>query len=380
MASASTSHPYNQANLSSGEVYWRDHYIWLKQSGYALKPRFNPDWVPSWTGKNIDPNDCEDSKPLGVCWAAAAECKRTGKYVVLKPINIQKSPGEVRVLNMLSKEPLKSQRENHTVPILAVLCPPDDELNTRILVMPLLRRFNDPPFETMGEALHFIDSFLTGLDFMHRSNIAHGSICTFNLMMDATDMYPDGFSATWHGMKKDWSGPVHNKYTRTEKPPKYYLIDFSRSTHFAQGNTHRECISVPDTTVPELFQFPYKYAIDPFAVDVYCAGNMLRQYFLDGFPSPMTHEGSGYHGFDFLRPLLSDMIQVDPRKRPKMPEVVFRFQEIEKGLDRSFLRERCRKVVNHACEEESKLDALRYHLHKLAYGVRGLSPIPSDNA
>ncbi|KAL4246877.1 hypothetical protein ABKN59_008813 [Abortiporus biennis] len=30
------------------EIFWRDHQQWLEESGYMLRPRYRPDWQPSW--------------------------------------------------------------------------------------------------------------------------------------------------------------------------------------------------------------------------------------------------------------------------------------------------------------------------------------------
>lgn len=48
--------------LYEEEFFWRDHYIWLKEKGYLLRPRYMPDWVASW--KNSDQNwrRCEDGQ------------------------------------------------------------------------------------------------------------------------------------------------------------------------------------------------------------------------------------------------------------------------------------------------------------------------------
>lgn len=48
-------------SLLSYEVFWRERYDFLKQHGYQLRPRFAPDWVPSWIGTSYDPFFCEDS-------------------------------------------------------------------------------------------------------------------------------------------------------------------------------------------------------------------------------------------------------------------------------------------------------------------------------
>lgn len=45
-------------------------------------------------------------------------------------------------------------------------------------------------------------------------------------------------------------------------------------------------------------------------------------------------------GFDFLRPLLQDMCQDDPTKRPTMTKVVSRLEEIIEGVSGWKLRSR----------------------------------------
>lgn len=34
--------------LFQSEIFWRDHYLWLEEQGYLLRPRYHPDWVASW--------------------------------------------------------------------------------------------------------------------------------------------------------------------------------------------------------------------------------------------------------------------------------------------------------------------------------------------
>ena len=48
----------------------------------------------------------------------------------------------------------------------------------------------------------------------------------------------------------------------------------------------------------------------------------------------------GYPGFEFLRPLIRDMMQDDPTKRPKIGEVIKRFEDIVHNLSAWKLRSR----------------------------------------
>ena len=48
-------------NLLPHETLWQDRYTFLRAHGYQLRPRFSPNWTPSWLGTNLDPFFCEDS-------------------------------------------------------------------------------------------------------------------------------------------------------------------------------------------------------------------------------------------------------------------------------------------------------------------------------
>lgn len=48
--------------LSEPELWWSEHYHWLKDSGYLLRPRYAPDWIPSWQGTKKSFILCEDSR------------------------------------------------------------------------------------------------------------------------------------------------------------------------------------------------------------------------------------------------------------------------------------------------------------------------------
>ena len=54
-------------DLFEAEVYWKDRYHFLNHHGYELRPRYHPNWKPSWIGTNIDPMFCEDSISIIVC-------------------------------------------------------------------------------------------------------------------------------------------------------------------------------------------------------------------------------------------------------------------------------------------------------------------------
>ena len=104
-------------------------------------------------------------------------------------------------------------------------------------------------------------------------------------MMDGS-MYPDGWHPCRDWTKPDFSGDA-KYFTRTETPPRYYLIDFGLSRrHEPDDRSPKEYpILGGDKTVPE-----FKKSVepcDPYPTDVYYIGNMVREDFINvsSFPS-----------------------------------------------------------------------------------------------
>jgi hypothetical protein len=73
---------------------------------------------------------------------------------MLKVVKKSDHPHEADIGIFFSTEPLASHPSNHCVPIYDVLQVPDDD-DTAILVMPILRRYDDPRFDTFGEIVAF---------------------------------------------------------------------------------------------------------------------------------------------------------------------------------------------------------------------------------
>ena len=75
-----------------------------------------------------------------------------GKTVTLKKVNRTEHPFEADIALYLSSPELASDPRNHCVPILEILTKSDEPL-FQILVMPRLRAYGDPEFDTCGEVL-----------------------------------------------------------------------------------------------------------------------------------------------------------------------------------------------------------------------------------
>ena len=51
------------------ELFWVKHYTWLEERGYRLRPRYKPDWSPSWWVTETPADEAEDGRlPLVRAW------------------------------------------------------------------------------------------------------------------------------------------------------------------------------------------------------------------------------------------------------------------------------------------------------------------------
>jgi hypothetical protein len=95
-------------------------------------------------------------------------------------------------------------------------------------------------------------------------------------MFDPSKMYPQGYHPTQMNRNRDFKGRA-KRYTRTQRPPRYYLIDFGLSRQYLT----RKALDVPlrggDKTAPE-HQNPTR--CNPFYTDIYYLGNLVRQEFI----------------------------------------------------------------------------------------------------
>jgi hypothetical protein len=107
-----------------------------------------------------------------------------------------------------------------------------------------------------------------------------------NIMMDATPMYPQPYHPVSTTRLRDfshrgWFSLDVPHYTRTQRPVKYYLVDFGISRRYDpnSGPPLEYPILGGDKSVPE-FWLSLDDACDPFPTDVYYLGSMVRRTLL----------------------------------------------------------------------------------------------------
>lgn len=78
---------------------------------------------------------------------------------MLKKISKRNNPEEIRILEFFSQQEIAADTRNHCIPLIATLSPSGDD-DCAIYVMPILRQYDDPPFNSVGEAVDFLRQIL----------------------------------------------------------------------------------------------------------------------------------------------------------------------------------------------------------------------------
>ncbi|CAL1706324.1 unnamed protein product [Somion occarium] len=351
----------DRTQLRPGEVFWRDHQQWLQERGYMLRPRYRPGWVASWKDKDPMYWNYEDSKWLKADHVIDATRISDGELVVLKRVSHAEHPYEKEISLFFSQEPIASHPHNHCVPIYDVLDLPEDD-DYFILVMPLLREYDNPRIKSIGEAVEFFRQLFEGLQFMHHCCVAHRDCMNLNIMMDPKPLFPQMFHPRDDRRTLDFKGTA-KYYTRTARPTKYFFIDFGLSRKYHPGDMPpvEPVIFGGDKTVPE-FTEPYD-PVNPFPTDIYYVGNLIREDFLQTT------------GLEFMGPLVADMVQDDPSERPNIDEVIRRFEQIRRSLSWWTLRSRI--VENDEARGDRVARAVHHFIRTLVHVVRFRNPVPT---
>ncbi|KAF5379422.1 hypothetical protein D9615_006620 [Tricholomella constricta] len=328
------------------EKFWVEHYDFLLSNGYQLRPRYNPEWVPSWirAAQPTEYLDYEDSIPLLMyTHLNDALHVQDGSKVVFK--HVKRLSKETVIVTSLSDI---ADPRNHCVPVLAVLSLPGaTELDPRdaLLVMPRLIHFAMLPFCFVGEFAEAMRQFVEGLQFMHECGVAHRDACHFNLMMDGSKVVPNGchfvrpISPT--GIVRDtieW----HTRWS--VKPNKYYFIDFDLAASYARGVEIETQVGRigQDRSVPE-FAFPLSpFPYNPFKVDIYQLGNALLTVV------------ERYDGLEPFLALLKPMTSQYPEDRPALSEVLSQLDDFTPEMLECRVKSHSRTSLDETCFELSE--------------------------
>ncbi|KAJ7797156.1 kinase-like domain-containing protein [Mycena olivaceomarginata] len=310
------------------EAFWINNRELIAQAGYQLHPKYDPAWQPQSEEERYEAMHGELSRYT----LATATRLSDDATVMLK--RVEQDSRELSISTLFSNPPHESNPRNHCVRVYEVLQMSDPTV--KILVMPLLRQFDTPYFETVGEAIECFRQIFEGVQYMHEHHVAHRDCTKGNIMMDGDQMYPHGYHPAFPNMRKDFRRVIYPSATRTMVWPRYFLIDFETSQSYdpRAGIPYEKKSGAGDKTAPEHRTGEF---FNPFPTDVYYLGSLLRRYFIEC----TEYECPKRRGLRFLLPLVDDMVKIDPTERPTMDEVVLRYHELTKGVKPRHLRSPC---------------------------------------
>ncbi|KAJ3481939.1 hypothetical protein NLI96_g7318 [Meripilus lineatus] len=185
-------------------------------------------------------------------------------------------------------------------------------------------------------------------------------------MMDPRPTFPNMYHPSRNRRNLNFKGSA-KYYTRTARPTKYFLVDFglSRKYNPEDGEPREIPIKGGDKTVPE-FQGRGEFRpCNPFPTDIYYLGNMIREDFLQQT-----------RGVEFMEPLVNDMVQDDPLKRPNIDEVVRRFEEITRKLSSWKLRSRLVVLEEKEYPVVMVLRTIHHFFRTFAHVLMFRNPLP----
>ena len=117
-----------------------------------------------------------------------------------------------------------------------------------------------------------------------------------NIMMSTQEMHPEPYHVMAPYMNRTLTARAKKPFTRTAKPPKYFIIDFGMSRRYSPDDPNPTETSPDggDGTVPEFNNSVNPVPHNPFAVDIYCMGNVIQEVILDVSSLKPTSRATGY--------------------------------------------------------------------------------------
>ncbi|KAI9446060.1 hypothetical protein H4582DRAFT_2163423, partial [Lactarius indigo] len=336
-STAGSSSAYEEpGRLFMSERWWRDHHDDIVGRGYRLRPRYHPQWEPSWLRTGKDFFSTEDGQPNVLRTVMDAIRIRDGCPVMLKKVMPMEGPRELKINQLFSSAEHSREHDNHCVPLLDVIelsKHSESQRSQQLMVFPLLRPFDQPRIQTFAEFTKFYMTYsclilsTQGIRFMHQRNVAHRDCTAYNIMFDPSQMYPNGFHPVMIDRNRNFEGTA-KAYTRTQRPPRYYFVDFGLSCQYTSRNAMDEPLRGGDKSAPE---HRSRQRCNPFHTDIYYLGNLVRQKF-------MKARNRRYNGFEFMEDLVASMTQDNPMGRPPIEGVLQEFSHIRASLSGIKLR------------------------------------------
>ncbi|KAF9002389.1 hypothetical protein BDZ89DRAFT_1081356, partial [Hymenopellis radicata] len=287
----------------SWEMSWVAIQPFLESLGYRLRPRFHPNWKPSWIRKGMTYGEAlldpiEDTMTVPYAADLVDAIAPDGRKVVLK-----RETMSIR-LNALDKE----DPFNHLIPLLDTIDLPNGNKDV-------------PSFHCREEVIEYARQLLEGIVFLHSHNFSHRDICASNILMDSSRVVPSGFHFAAPYLQEacedcNW---VKTRRRCRVRPVKYFFIDFESVSFHPEGTENARVLGIfgQYTVMPELsLSVPY----NPFKVDIFQAAWTILAFF------------ENYGGLDDFKDFFQTFCTRRPEARPTAAEALAAFESFVSAM------------------------------------------------
>ncbi|KAJ7195871.1 kinase-like domain-containing protein [Mycena rebaudengoi] len=301
---------------------WTDDYNVLLSLGYQLRPRYYPDWTPSWrSGKQK--GFYEDSLTLVLVKDVLDAVRvKDGRKVVIK--RMATGSEEHKIIAHLSSGSQLSDPRNRIVPVLDIITHTQDP-SISFVVMPFARRFSHPPFHCRAEFAKAIRQYIEGLQFMHEQKISHFDIAVQNMVMDEPPVVPNGSHFARPSTHRGSFGLFSWRKRCSVGPLNYWYIDFGNSDLYPEGTEKARTLGLL-RNCKEIQELSNTVPYNPFKVDVCQLGIVILEVI------------KPYPGLELFRALGDSMSSPHPDDRPDPTAALAHLDKIVQGLDPRTLR------------------------------------------
>ncbi|KAF9023699.1 hypothetical protein BDZ89DRAFT_1136560 [Hymenopellis radicata] len=306
----------------SCEMSWVAIQPFLESRGYRLRPRFHPNWEPSWIRRGMTFSEAwnhplEDAMVIPCRADLVDAIGPDGRKVILKRVAKGSNEEIMSIrLNALDKE----DPFNHLVPLLDTIDLPNEE--QVLLVMPCFRPSKEvPSFHCREEVIEYTRQLLEGIVFLHSHNFSHRDICASNIVMDSSRVVPSGFHFAAPYLQEacencNW---VKTRRRCRVRPVKYFFIDFESVSFHPEGTENARVLGIfgQYNVMPELsLSVPY----NPFKVDIFQAAWTILAFF------------ENYGGLDDFKDFFQTFCTRRPEARPTAAEALAAFESFVSAM------------------------------------------------
>ncbi|KAF7313279.1 Protein kinase domain-containing protein [Mycena kentingensis (nom. inval.)] len=359
-----TAAPRYHPGLFESEIFWAECYPALLEKGYQLRSRYRANWSRTWRWRFTFWPKSDEEEVFSVAHNTLDAVRLSdNKKIVLK--RVASASPEIKIHEYLNSKTMHADPRNHTIDVLDVFSLPNTSWS--FLVLPYAREFDYPPFHCRSEVVNALSQYLEGLQFMHEHNVVHMDIAPQNMLMDESAVVPNGSHFALQRTHDGEMGLFTWNDRCTASHLRYYYIDFGLSEYFPEGPEEALTTGML-RTFPEIPELSYDVPYNPFKVDIFQLGLVIRKLVQVGLKTRYKDDDptapQAYPDLEDFRPVSDAMTSKDPVARPSAAQSLRHLQSIAATLSPEQLSE---QIWDRAATEAHKQDRVKLGGYRFDY-------------